>query len=433
MASSLNTSNNESSEPDSPSFHNHPPSGPPSIISSRMTDIASEADSHIPSTTYPQSTQHNRQSINSFSASRPGTGSSRTPWNASPPSRRGLPPPTNKRGSLTGMSTVSGGAAAERRPPSSASRAHVPSLTSHAFFRPMSSQRLQAQRGGNSRPPTSQPRQDVEKEARDNAASPDIGLGRDDDELTEKARSDRATRPGFSAADGDNERQAPPSRGTEFSEPEQYLRTTANTSPTGHHATGSLSSSVRPLQHNQNVQGLSVNIDRSYRNPLPTPAKSPRSFRGSFLLPSKGENREAGGSSMDRSAAGREKLSSNASSPGMPPPQHPLHGEKKENLGRVHEYWAGNTRFWFGGRWQNARDRPVNIATGFLVVLPAVLFFVFSAPWLWHNISPAIPIVFAYIFYICFSSFVHASVSDPGVCLLCLLYLSNIPFSKERY
>src|SRR5690606_23680164 len=34
------------------------------------------------------------------------------------------------------------------RPTSSASRTHVPSLTSHAFYRPMSSAKLQAQRGG---------------------------------------------------------------------------------------------------------------------------------------------------------------------------------------------------------------------------------------------------------------------------------------------
>lgn len=59
--------------------------------------------------------------------------------------------------------------------------------------------------------------------------------------------------------------------------------------------------------------------------------------------------------------------------------------------------------------------KGINIATGLLVVLPCVLFFVFSAPWLWHNISPAIPIIFAYIFYICMSSFFHASTSDPGI------------------
>ena len=49
------------------------------------------------------------------------------------------------------------------------------------------------------------------------------------------------------------------------------------------------------------------------------------------------------------------------------------------------------------------------------VLTPGVLFFIFSAPWLWYNISPAIPIIFAYVFYICMSSFIHASVSDPGV------------------
>lgn len=38
-----------------------------------------------------------------------------------------------------------------------------------------------------------------------------------------------------------------------------------------------------------------------------------------------------------------------------------------------------------------------------------------SAPYLWHNVSPAVPLVFAYIFFICVSSFVHASFSDPGV------------------
>lgn len=39
------------------------------------------------------------------------------------------------------------------------------------------------------------------------------------------------------------------------------------------------------------------------------------------------------------------------------------------------------------------------------------------APWLWHNVSPAIPITFAYIFFICISSYLHASFSDPGVSL----------------
>ena len=38
-----------------------------------------------------------------------------------------------------------------------------------------------------------------------------------------------------------------------------------------------------------------------------------------------------------------------------------------------------------------------------------------SASWTWHHISPAIPIIFAYVFFICFSSFLHGSLTDPGV------------------
>jgi len=37
------------------------------------------------------------------------------------------------------------------------------------------------------------------------------------------------------------------------------------------------------------------------------------------------------------------------------------------------------------------------------------------APWLWHNVSPAIPIFFAYFVFICISSLIHASVTNPGV------------------
>jgi hypothetical protein len=37
------------------------------------------------------------------------------------------------------------------------------------------------------------------------------------------------------------------------------------------------------------------------------------------------------------------------------------------------------------------------------------------APWLWLNVSPAIPILFGYLFLICISSFIHASATDPGV------------------
>ncbi|KAK2855683.1 Eukaryotic peptide chain release factor GTP-binding subunit, partial [Arthroderma sp. PD_2] len=89
--------------------------------------------------------------------------------------------------------------------------------------------------------------------------------------------------------------------------------------------------------------------------------------------------------------------------------------EPATEKGRNFEYFTGNTAFFGGGRFQNSRDRPVNIVTALLIVIPSALFFAFSAPWLWSNMSPVIPIIFAYIFFLCISSFLHASAVDPGI------------------
>ncbi|OBT71694.1 hypothetical protein VF21_09109 [Pseudogymnoascus sp. 05NY08] len=386
---------------------NPPPSqgGPPSIISSRMTDIASD-DGRDPDTTssHPaHRTSTNRQSIQS---SRPGTGSAamstRSPWSASPPSRRGVVPKSG---------TPSSGLAA--RPPSSTSRTHVPSLTSHAFFRPMSSQRLQAQRGGPRTPVAGAGQRGSGDFGGDAPAVPSIASGYTGNPIQSR----------------DESGPPPPSRGTEMSV-QEYVQTTANTSPIhGHYQTTSLSSSVQPLQVNSpsNPNGLTVNTGLStFRNAgLPAPSKSPHSFRSSFLLPSRGGDMVP--HSPNRSNHGHSKLSSGATSPAprpsdatpLPSPAAPpagALGEKGEKAGvKNYVHFPGNTRFFLGGRFQNARDRPVNIATGILVVVPAVLFFVFQASWLWHRVSPAVPVVFAYLSFMCFSSFIHASVSDPGI------------------
>ncbi|KFY81074.1 hypothetical protein V498_08742 [Pseudogymnoascus sp. VKM F-4517 (FW-2822)] len=381
-----------------------------------MTDIASD-DGHdadgTSSYAAPHRTSTNRQSVQS---SRPGTGSAstRNPWSASPPSRRGPVPKSGTPSSLAGSA----------RPPSSTSRTHVPSLTSHAFFRPMSSQRLQAQRGGPRTPNSNQ------------RGSGDFG-----DANTPPVPSIASGYTGMSTShplqSRDDSGPPPPSRGTEMSLPE-YVQTTAETSPTtthGHYQTTSLSSSVQPLQVNNNSSaggnpnGLTVNTGlTTFRNAgLPTPSKSPHSFRSSFLLPSRGGDLVP--HSPNRSNHGHSKLSSGATSPAprtsdatpLPSPSAlpPAGSVEKGGPGgggvKNYVHFPGNTRFFFGGRIQNARDRPVNIATGILVIVPAVLFFVFEASWFWHRVSPAVPVVFAYVAFICFSSFVHASVSDPGI------------------
>lgn len=289
---------------------------------------------------------------------------------------------------------------------------HVPSLTSNAFFRPMSSQKLQAHRGAASRPPTTS--QQVEQPPLDDEAT-DIGG-------SIMPRQSTSSNPPLAFQHGlmGHHHALPPSRGTDVTDQDHV---TSETSPTnGQYPTASISDSAQPLHKvpEENRPRPNINIDKSYQDMARTgnaPMRSPRSFRSSFMLSGRSNS-----SRQNRSTERAEKLSSGASSPKFnrvpsqpqtqPTSTQPNQGGKP---GRVHEYFEGNTNFYLGGRWQNTMGRPINIMTGFCVLLPCGLFFGFEASWLWHNISPAIPIVFAYLAFICFSSFVHASISDPGV------------------
>ncbi|KAI1501662.1 DHHC palmitoyltransferase-domain-containing protein [Biscogniauxia marginata] len=391
--------------------------GPPSIISSRMTDIASE---HGDGDTQEQSGAGGASAKRSARAteSRPdtartGISSSRGAWSQAASLRMGM-----QRASLTGSVTSA-------RPPSSTSRSHVP-LASHAFFHPMSSQKLQAQRGAQ-RPPTLTQRppsaDDLPDEDQSHVAPQGITVSRP------IARTSHRTM-------DDGDLQLPSSRGTEITEP--YDRITTTTSPThGHHPADSVTDSVRPLQRKAEERNLTLNVDTSnnYRGGAnaPSPVKTPRSFRSSLFMTGKGES---AGSQRNRAMHGAEKLSSAASSPRFTTragadrfPRDKAEtvkdkgkgkgkGKDKDKVpghGRNHQYFEGNTVFCIGGRLQNTRHKPINIATGSFVVIPAILFFATSAPYLWQNVSPAVPIFFAYLFCICISSFLHASGSDPGI------------------
>lgn len=383
-----------------PQFLRSEPTGPPSIISSRMTDIMTEdgGDSEAQRGVGGQ----RRSAIYSDATSRPGTArtgmSQRSPWVQGASLRRGL---SGKRGSVAG-SVGSNPSTLGARPASSTSRSHVPTLTSHAFFRPMSSQKLQAQRGI-TRPTTMNYQMSAQGEA------------------SRVNRDSVVSNPSATAVErvGDEgEQPLPPSRGTEFTEQEAFDRITATTSPThGHHAASSMADSIRPLQRKpEAARKLTLDMNKPLNAAgasVPTPVRTPHSLRSSFLMP----RIESG--SGNREMEGGEKLESVASSPKLLPVsgkgRRPPDNRIKPEPGRNYEYFQGSTVFCLGGRLQNSKNRPVNIATGSLVLLPAILFFIFSAPWLWGNISPAIPITFAYLFFICMSSFFHASVSDPGV------------------
>lgn len=375
-----------------------------SILSSRMTDIASDDGEERRAGNQEQygHSTNQRQSVQTI-ASRPNTAKTgistqRGTFSHAPATRRApLSGSHTHRGS--GVGSISGAPNSSR--PLSSARSQGPSITSQAFFRPMSSQKLQAQRAG-SRPATT-----TQQGAGEGAAFDGTGDRRSFHYFQTArdlaGRDERDTRP-------------PPSRGTEMTEQETVERMTANTSPTqGHYPAGSVSESVRPLQRNTvNTKGLSLDVNKSEKNTnnLTSPGKSPRSFRSSFLLPTRGDHAT---SSPHRSTQGREKLSSVASSPGLASVDTSKRLPKTQAGGSNYQYFQGSTVFCWGGRLQNSRDKPVNIVTGLLVTLPAILFLVFSAPWLWHNASPAIPIVFGYVFFLCISSFLHASASDPGV------------------
>lgn len=382
--------------------------GPPSVISSRMTDIATDDGGDSDGQRAANAGKRRSAFYHSDAASRPGTARTGASSRGPTPLRRGL---SQKRVSLTGSTS---GSTMGHRPASSTSRSHVPSLTSHAFFRPMSSQKLQAQRGA-ARPPTM---------SRPQVSSTQADFREEVDNNNRQSIVSNISAPRLGAhVAHDEEPRPPPSRGTEMTDQETFDRITANTSPThGRNASASITDSVRPLQRKQGEpRNLTVNVDKSYNGgTLPPVVRTPRSFRSSFLIPGRTDSGQNG---SNREIEGGEKLESVSSSPHLAPESKTARPSTKteklkSKLGRNHEYFEGNTVFCLGGRLQNSKQRPVNIATGSFVVIPSALFFGFSAPWLWHNISPAIPITFAYVFYICMSSFIHASVTDPGVCHL---------------
>ncbi len=345
----------------------------PSVISSRMTDIASEdGNEDVGTATSTARMRAARDRISAGSSamnySRPPStaqnSSQRDTWSQPPPSRRGLP-------QTGGLSVLRGGvlSGASGRPMSGTNRSHsvssrtskthVPSLASHAFFRPMSSQRLQAQRGVRPNTMQSVAGEDGNSETASNANRQSVG-------------SNLTLRQGPQIHQ--DQEIPPPLRGTDFTEQDGPDRGTANTSPTGYGTVQSMTESVRPLQdRSSNPRPTHLDLHKEYKkshNMLSPPSKSPRSFRSSFLLPTKGDVQPS------NDTQGRERLSSGASSPRSA--RAKVQQEVRREVGRNYQYFAGNTVFCLGGRLQNARDRPMNVATGIVVILPGVLFFAYS-------------------------------------------------------
>lgn len=274
-------------------------------------------------------------------------------WSQAPPTARG-------GGGAFGPGSAAGSMSAQSRPTTAASRTHVP-LAAHGFFRPMSSQRLQQQR--NQRPTSLLGHSSLYSEG-----TADFG-GNPYRQSIGSSNTIKGQHP--LGLHHDSDQPPPPSRGTDITDRDMPDRTTANSTPTGAETVRSRGESITPLQR---PKPQHLDLSKSLKGDtgkLPTPGKSPRSFKSGFMIPS----RE--GRSSQMRPQGHEKLASAESSPRTARKETSKEIVKKE-LGRNHEYFTGNTAFCWGGRLQNTRDRPVNIATALFIATPAGLFLGFS-------------------------------------------------------
>ncbi|GAB7362763.1 hypothetical protein MBLNU230_g3068t1 [Neophaeotheca triangularis] len=324
-------------------------------------------------------------------------------------------PPNSRRGPLIpeGGSYKPGATSPDdlgSRPSTSISKTHVPSLTAQGFFRPLSSQKLQVQRG--QKPPSA---------LAQNVASAAHGRKKSDQSNAASGRHGHR----HSNASVNTMRDRPPTRDNDVP-PLPQSRGTASTNAEEkqeweRNIAGSVTSgnSTVPLRTRNAPAHLKLDRNppshQSTNPPVASPRSARNSIRASLRLGSRRQSRQL--NEFHPSPAQHEKLESAPSSPirstEKPPMPSPNAGPKGK--GRNYEYAASNTLFFGRGRWLNTRAKPLNVATCLLAVLPTALFFGFSAPWLWTNVSPAIPIIFAYVFLVTISSFVHAAFSDPGI------------------
>lgn len=102
-----------------------------------------------------------------------------------------------------------------------------------------------------------------------------------------------------------------------------------------------------------------------------------------------------------------------------------LHNKEKVKNYQVQKHDNVKFIYFFGGRLRTAKQKPINIITGVLILIPGVLFWIFEAKWIWKHINPSIVILFSYFWVITVSFFVKASASDAGI----LPRNMHVPFS----
>lgn len=288
------------------------------------------------------------------------------------------------------------------RPTSSLGRNHVPSITAQGFYRPMSPAALQAQRAQNASPtPGTNPYPS-------RVASPTPEEAEEGDPQRRHRYSNASVNTMRDGAQQGRIEDVPPLPSSRAASDFVYASDHDGPASVASKNSTTPLRSIRPDPRKSNLAAGGVT------SPTPPP-KSSMSFRASFGLGSRRSSRRD--LPENKFPSGHEKLPSNPASPveyssSKPLPVTPA---RRNNKHKNYEYFAGNTIFFSSGMFLNTRAAPLNVLTFTLVVIPAALFFAASAPWLWYNVSPALPLIFGYFFFLTLSSFLHAAFSDPGI------------------
>lgn len=244
------------------------------------------------------------------------------------------------------------GSSRPQSPASQASRTHVPSLTAQGFFKPMSSQKLQAQR--------------LRRSLGGKPVQPPAPIVDDEDDEAD-ARSLASSRQGPFHAMPRSHRHIP-SIATDYTQSEAP-ETVDNQFPDFASQTDGetqlVNATLSPRDSHPQHPPARLNISSAQKT-TDQAQKSPMSFRSGLSLASK-----------HRLDSGHQPLPSSARSSHLPAVSD-ARVASRSALGKNYEYFEGNTVFWWGGRLQNARDRPINIATAVILIIPAVFFFIYS-------------------------------------------------------
>lgn len=258
--------------------------------------------------------------------------------------------PTSRRG----VSSSAGGRTSYQSeaspPPTPASRTHVPNIISSAFLRPMSSKRAQQD-------------QDAQR-----PMSPPLPIARPSVESTRRSHRHRNSNASIVTVEGQQrplvDPDAPPlptSRGT---------ATTTRETRTDTDRVGSMESGAALVPRTPAPLQIGTQTRSSSLQPQASP-RSPRSLRPSWGRHSRGRNEHS------TTREGHTKLSSVPPSPAYTTEKTPVNYDRA-NLGKNYEYYNGNSIFFLKGRLINTRQRPLNLLTALLAILPAILFFIFS-------------------------------------------------------